>query len=83
MAVCIRLARGGKKKKPVYTVVAADKRMPRDGRFLEKLGQYIPAKEGGVFTLDQERYAHWVSQGAKPSDTVARLIAKEQASAEA
>ncbi|ABK43029.1 SSU ribosomal protein S16P [Magnetococcus marinus MC-1] len=83
MAVCIRLARGGKKKKPVYSVVVADKRMARDGRFLEKLGQYIPMKEGGTFAINQERYAHWISQGAKPSETVGKLVAKQQNAAEA
>ena len=74
MGVRIRLQRRGSKKRPFYAVVAADSRSPRDGRFLEKLGTYDPRnKENGV-NLNQERIDHWVSNGATPSETVAKLI---------
>ncbi len=72
MALSIRLARFGAKKKPFYRVVTADKRAPRDGAFIEKLGHYNPQTKD--FTLDQARYDSWVNEGAKPSDTVARLV---------
>lgn len=74
MAVVIRLARHGRTHSPFYRVVAADKRCPRDGRFLENLGTYNPSdKENGV-NLKGERLQHWISKGAKPSETVARLM---------
>lgn len=80
MAVKIRLARGGAKKKPFYRVVAADIRAPRDGAFIEKLGTYNPllSKESGErFVIDEERVKHWLSQGAQPTETVKRfLVAK-------
>ncbi len=72
MAVAIRLARGGSKKRPFYRVVAAHKSRARDGRFIEQLGIYDPrAKE---FRIDHPRYEHWVSVGAKASPTVATLV---------
>lgn len=74
MAVVIRLARHGRTHLPMYRVVAADKRSPRDGRFLEKLGTYNPRdKESGI-KLKAERIQEWISKGAKPSETVARLM---------
>ena len=79
MAVAIRLSRQGSKKRPFYRVVAADKRSPRDGRFIELLGIYDPRAK--VIRIDQERYEHWVSHGAQPSPTVASL-AKKAAKAE-
>ena len=80
MAVAIRLARHGSKKNPFYRVVAADKSAPRDGRFIELLGTYDPlAKQ---IKIDLARYEHWVSHGAKPSDTVASLAKKQARSAE-
>ncbi len=81
--VVIRLARGGAKKKPFYHVVAADKRAPRDGRFIEKLGYFNPVAQGKAepLRLNLERIDHWLSVGAKPSDRVADLI--KQAKAEA
>jgi small subunit ribosomal protein S16 len=72
MSVCIRLARQGSKKKPFYRIVAADRRSPRDGRFIEQLGYYDPRKP--EFRLDLERYQTLVKTGARPSDTVASLV---------
>jgi small subunit ribosomal protein S16 len=72
MSVCIRLARQGSKKKPFYRIVAADRRSPRDGRFIEQLGYYDPRKPD--FRLDLERYKSWIDTGARASDTVAALV---------
>jgi len=72
--VVIRLARGGAKKRPFYRVVAADKRMPRDGRFIEQIGTYDPRVEKGSIKLLMERVEHWLNVGAQPSDTVKVLI---------
>ncbi|MBT9384761.1 30S ribosomal protein S16 [Pseudooceanicola sp. CBS1P-1] len=77
MAMKIRLARGGSKKRPFYRVVAADSRMPRDGRFIEKLGTYNPllAKDNEErVKLDVERIQYWLAQGAQPTDRVARFL---------
>ena len=77
MAMKIRLARGGSKKRPFYRVVAADSRMPRDGRFIEKLGTYSPllAKDSeDRVRLDLERVQYWLDQGAQPTDRVARML---------
>ena len=77
MAMKIRLARGGSKKRPFYRVVAADARMPRDGRFIEKLGTYNPllAKDSEErVKLDLERIQHWLGQGAQPTDRVSRML---------
>ncbi len=70
----LRLARAGTKKRPVYHVVAADQRARRDGRFVENLGYYIPAKE--VLVLKQDRIDYWLSVGARTSPTVKSLIKK-------
>ena len=78
MALKIRLARGGAKKRPFYSIVVADSRSPRDGRFIEKVGTYNPmvAKEHpDRIRLNTERIKHWVSVGATPSDRVARFLA--------
>lgn len=74
--VVIRLARHGAKKKPFYHIVAADKRMPRDGRFIEKLGFFNPVASGQAAKLrmELERVEYWLSQGAQPSDRVKSLI---------
>lgn len=72
MAVKIRLARMGSKKRPYYRIVAADARSPRDGRFLERLGTYDPHAESVV--LDTARLAYWQSVGAYPTITVERLL---------
>lgn len=77
MAMKIRLARGGSKKRPYYSIVAADSRMPRDGRFIEKLGTYSPllAKDSeDRVKLNVERIQYWLSQGAQPTDRVARFL---------
>ena len=77
MAMKIRLARGGSKKRPFYRVVAADSRMPRDGRFIEKLGTYnplLPKDSEERVKLDMERVQYWLSQGAQPSDRVSRFL---------
>jgi small subunit ribosomal protein S16 len=77
MAVKIRLARGGTKKRPYYRVVVADERAPRDGRFIEKVGTYnplLPAESGERVTLDLERIQHWLSHGAQPTDRVLRFL---------
>jgi small subunit ribosomal protein S16 len=74
--VVIRLARGGAKKRPFYSVVAADKRMPRDGRFIEQIGTFNPRVEKGAINLKMDRVDHWLNVGAQPSDTVKDLIRK-------
>ena len=77
MAMKIRLARGGSKKRPFYRVVAADSRMPRDGRYIEKLGTYnpqLPKDSEERVKLDMERVQHWLDKGAKPTDRVARFL---------
>ncbi|MGB1234910.1 MAG: 30S ribosomal protein S16 [Planktomarina sp.] len=77
MAMKIRLARGGSKKRPFYRVVAADSRMPRDGRFIEKLGTYNPllAKDSeDRVKLNMERVQYWLDEGAQPTERVARFL---------
>lgn len=77
MAMKIRLARGGSKKRPHYAIVAADSRMPRDGRFIEKLGTYNPllAKDSeDRIKMNVERVQFWLSQGAQPTDRIARFL---------
>ena len=76
MAVKIRMKRAGAKNKPVFRIVVADGRSPRDGKFIEELGTYQPLKKGDNFTLDLERAKHWLSKGAQPSETVASFIKK-------
>lgn len=78
MAIKIRLARGGSKKRPYYRIVAADSRMPRDGRFIERLGTYNPllAKDDeNRVTLNVERIQHWLGHGAQATDRVHRFLA--------
>ncbi|MDA0227297.1 MAG: 30S ribosomal protein S16 [Proteobacteria bacterium] len=74
--VVIRLARGGAKARPFYSIVVADRRSRRDGRFIERIGFYNPMAKGAAETLrlEQDRLTHWLGVGAQPSDTVARLI---------
>jgi small subunit ribosomal protein S16 len=74
LAVKIRLMRVGKKKQPTYRVVVADARSPRDGRFLEILGQYAPRQEPSVVTIDGERALHWLNAGAQPTESAAKLL---------
>jgi small subunit ribosomal protein S16 len=77
MAMKIRLARGGSKKRPHYSIVAADSRMPRDGRFIEKLGTYnplLPKDSEDRVRLDLDRVQHWLKEGAQPTDRVSRFL---------
>ncbi|MEE8240363.1 MAG: 30S ribosomal protein S16 [Nitrospirales bacterium] len=74
MAVRLRLARTGRHKRPFYRVVAADARMPRDGRFLEVVGTFDPLKNPAVPELKQERVLDWLRKGAQPSVTVRTLL---------
>ncbi len=76
--VTIRLARGGSKKRPFYHIVVADSRRSRDGRFIERLGYFNPIAAGDEkeLVINRERYDHWVSQGAQPSDRAAALYKK-------
>ena len=76
MAVSIRLRREGTKNRPYYKVVVADKRSPRDGKFIETIGTYDPKKPGHNSTLNIDRVEYWISKGAQPSDTVRSLIKK-------
>ena len=82
--VRIRLARGGRKKKPFYRVVVAESSSPRDGRFIEKVGTYDPMTEPFTLNFKLDRIDYWLSVGAQPSDTVTRLIvhARNQADAQ-
>ena len=70
------MKRIGTKNTPVYRIVVADGRSPRDGKFIEELGTYQPLKAGDNFTLDLDRAKYWLSKGAQPSDTVASFIKK-------
>ena len=74
MATTIRLARHGSKKRPFYRIVAASKKCPRDGRFLEQLGHYDPTSEPVNLLVHLDKVEKWVRNGAKPSDTVAILL---------
>lgn len=78
MALKIRLARGGAKKRPYYRIVVAEASSPRDGRFVERLGSYnpmVPKDHPERLTLDGERASYWMSKGAKPTDRVAKMMA--------
>ena len=77
MAVHIRLARAGTKKRPVYHVVAADSRFPRDGRFIERLGHFnplLPKDNEARLKLDMDKVKAWIAKGAQPSDRVMRFL---------
>jgi small subunit ribosomal protein S16 len=74
LAVKIRLMRVGKKKQPTYRVVVADARSPRDGRFIETIGQYAPRQEPSVITIDSDRALHWLANGAQPTEQVSKLL---------
>lgn len=77
MALKLRLARAGNKKRPFYRIVAADSRMPRDGRFLEKLGTYnplLPKDREDRVKIDLDRARHWLDKGAQPTDRVSRFL---------
>ena len=74
MAVKIRLMRVGKKKQPTYRVVVADGRSPRDGRFIEIIGQYNPRTDPSTIELDADKAAGWIKNGAQPTQTVKKLL---------
>ena len=76
MAVSIRLRREGAKNRPYYRVVVADKRSPRDGKFIEVIGNYDPRKAGENYEINLDRADYWVKNGAQPSDTVASMMKK-------
>ena len=81
MAVVIRLTRAGAKKVPFYRVVAADRRSPRDGRFIEQLWVYDPIREPIEFRVDEERLKHWLAVGAVPSQTMSELLRRQRRAA--
>ena len=74
MAVKIRLARVGSKKNPIYRVVVADARSPRDGRFLEIVGRYNPQMTPSLIEIDDAKVQEWIAKGAQPTDPVKRLL---------
>ena len=74
MAVKLRLTRVGSKKNPIYRVVAADSRSPRDGRFLEIVGRYNPQTDPSTIDLDEAKVKEWLGKGAQPSQAVSRLL---------
>ena len=77
MAVKMRLQRHGSKKRPFYFIVVADARAPRDGKFIEILGNYNTSVRPSALTMKEDRVKHWISIGAQPSDTVSHLIEKK------
>ena len=77
MAVKIRLNRMGAKKNPFYRIVVADSRAPRDGRFIEILGNYDPSQNPAVVNVDEEKVLDWMGKGAQPTDTVKNLFSKK------
>lgn len=81
MAVAIRLRREGTRNRPYYKVVVADKRSPRDGKFIEIIGNYDPKKTGTNYKVDLDRIDHWVKNGAQMSDTVRSIVKKARAAA--
>lgn len=79
MAIKLRLQRAGAKKRPCYRIVAADSKSPRDGKFLEKIGQYsplLPKESEKRVIMNQEKLKYWLSVGAQPTETVGRLLKK-------
>jgi len=74
VAARIRLARVGSKKNPVYRVVVADSRSPRDGRFIEIIGRYNPQSDPSIIDLDEAKVKEWMAKGAQPSESVRRLL---------
>ena len=77
------MKRIGAKNNPVFRIVVADSRSPRDGKFIEEIGTYHPLKKGDNYTLNLDRANYWVSKGAQPSDTVASFLRKARKSAAA
>ena len=81
MAVKIRLARHGAKKRPYYRIVVADSRCPRDGKFIEEVGRYNPCTEPAMVQFDREKVDQWIKNGAQPTDTVASLLKRARENA--
>jgi small subunit ribosomal protein S16 len=77
LAVKVRLTRVGSKKNPIWRVVVADGRSPRDGRSIETIGHYNPQTQPSRIEIDRERYEHWLARGAQPSNTVKKLMRAE------
>ncbi len=73
----IRLRRQGKKKQPIYRIVVAESKAPRDGAFVETIGQYNPLTDPETVVVNEERLRHWVSHGAQPSETVEKLLRRK------
>ncbi|MDO8736708.1 MAG: 30S ribosomal protein S16 [Thermoleophilia bacterium] len=74
MSVKIRLSRVGRKKKPIYRIVVADSRSPRDGKVIENIGRYAPQEDPSLIEVDEDKAREWLSKGAQPSETVAKLL---------
>ena len=74
MAVKLRLTRVGSKKNPIYRIVAADSRSPRDGKFIEIVGRYNPQMDPSLIEVDEEKVRGWLQKGAQPTETVGRLL---------
>ena len=81
MAVKIRLARHGAKKRPYYRIVVADSRCPRDGKFIEEVDRYNPCTEPAMVQFDLEKVDQWIKNGAQPTDTVASLLKRARENA--
>jgi len=77
MSLKIRLARGGSKKRPFYRIVVADSRSPRDGRFIEKLGQYDPRQDPPMVNIQEDLALEWLKKVAQPTDTVKQILRKQ------
>jgi small subunit ribosomal protein S16 len=77
MAVKIRLRRMGQKKAPMYRIIVADSRSPRDGKFIEEIGTYDPSTDPSTFNVDEEAAKKWLANGAQPTDTVKAIFKKE------
>ena len=81
MALSMRLSRGGSKKRPYYKIVVADARAPRDGKFIEIIGNYDPKKAAQNANIDLSRVDYWISKGAQPSETVGSIINRSRKAA--
>ena len=82
MSVRLRLTRVGSKKNPIWRLVVADQRSPRDGRFIEAIGHYNPQTDPSTIVIDDERLQHWLSRGAEPTNTVKNLIRARSAASD-
>ncbi|MBI5869411.1 MAG: 30S ribosomal protein S16 [Thermoleophilia bacterium] len=74
MSVKIRLSRVGRKKKPIYRIVVADSRSPRDGKVIENIGRYAPQEDPSLIEVDEDKARDWLAKGAQPTETVAKLL---------